>query len=122
MTGRSKRRKTVHYLLSIAAFPLCIAYAPAASAEWAMLPAYFSIWSGAYDADVIRIGGVSASITNPAGCADPDSYMVRTTLTKETKARIYATLLLAKAIGKSVTIWVNGCESARPAIETVIIE
>lgn len=115
-------RKAIQCLLSMATVLASSAYAPSARAEWATLPAHFSIWSGNYDADIIRIGGVAPSIANPAGCADPDSYMVRTTLAKETKARIYVSLLLAKAMGKPVTIWVNGCESFRPAIETVIVE
>lgn len=92
-----------------------------ARADWVTLT-NFSLWASTYNADIIRITGLSPPLANPGGCTDLDSYMVLSTLTKETKARIYSTLLTAKALGKPVKIWVNGCESARPAIETAVIE
>jgi hypothetical protein len=114
--------RTVRGLLSMTTFFASIGFPFWAKADWVTLPASFTLWPTTYDADIIRVTSVPTPLTNPSGCADTDSYMVRTTLTKEAKSRIYASLMLAKATGKPVTVWVNGCESARPAIETVLVE
>jgi hypothetical protein len=115
------REKEFRPFISMATFLVGLAFPALANAEWTTLPPSFSLWSSTHGADVIRVL-VSTTPSNPSGCADNDSYMVRTTLTQEVKSRIYASLLLAKAMGKPAQVWVNGCESARPAIETVVVE
>lgn len=81
----------------------------------------FSLWSDTYGEDTIRITS-SVGISNPEGCTDPDSYFVRSTLSSTVKSRIYSTLLAAKMGGKSVNVFLDGCESSRPGISTVVIE
>ncbi len=77
------------------------------------------IWSDAGGNNIIRVTTPTQSVVNSWGCLDPDSYMVRSTLAKETQARVYATLLTAKALGKPITARIDGCESNRPAIVSV---
>lgn len=112
---------TIRLLTWITLLSAC-AYPALAKAEWVALPSSVFLWAHMYEHDLIRVSNLPTPIANPAGCADPDSYIVRATLTKEAKSRIYASLLMAKAMGKPVTVWINGCEATRPAIETVVIE
>jgi len=77
------------------------------------------VWSNIYGDNRIRVATPGQSVVNSSSCADPDSYMVLTTIPKEAQARIYATLLTAKGMGKPVVLHVEGCESGRPAIVSV---
>ena len=79
------------------------------------------VWSNAGGNDVVRVTTPSQSVVNPSGCSDTDSYMVLSTLAKETTARIYSTLLTAKALGQAVTVRLSGCELNRPAITSVFL-
>lgn len=77
------------------------------------------VWSNANGNNIIRVMSPGQPIVNNWGCSDPDSYMVLSSIAKEAQARIYATLLAAKAMGKPITIRVEGCEFSRPAILNV---
>jgi hypothetical protein len=79
----------------------------------------FVLWSDAGGNNVIRVSTPAQELVNNAGCLEPDSYMVRSSLEKPTQARIFATLLAAKSLGKPVTARIDGCESNRPAIISV---
>jgi len=70
------------------------------------------IWSNAGTA--IRVG--MPNIVNNWACTDPDSYFVQSTLSQQVQSRILAVLLTAKALGRPVTVRLDGCESNRPAI------
>ena len=63
----------------------------------------FQLWPAVDSDDTIRVVMAGVPHQNPAGCVDPDSYFVPTTYTAPIKARIYATLLTAVAMKKSVT-------------------
>lgn len=84
--------------------------------------ASFSVWSTVYGTDTIRV--TSPQIVNPAGCSDSDSYLVLSTLCRESNSRIYATLLSAKMQGTGIQLSISPstCESNRPAIDTVILQ
>ncbi len=81
----------------------------------------FQLWSTTNGTDIVRVipNGVAVSAQ---GCSDPDSYMVKSTLSAASISRIYATLLAAKMASKPVTIVVIGCETNRPAIVNVLIK
>ncbi len=81
----------------------------------------FSLWSDTYGEDTIRITA-AGGVPNPEGCHDADSYFVKSTLSTTVKMRIYNTLLAAKMGEKPIKIYLDGCESSRPAVSTVIIE
>lgn len=84
--------------------------------------ASFSVWSTVYGTDIVRV--TSPYIVNPAGCSDSDSYMVLSTLSRESKSRVYATLLSAKMQGTGIQLSISPstCESNRPAIDAVILQ
>src|SRR5688572_17625434 len=69
--------------------------------------ASMSLWSNIHGDNHIRIQ--TTPIVNNWGCIDPDSYVVLPTIAKEAQARIYATLLAAKALSKPITFMVEGC-------------
>ena len=80
----------------------------------------FQLWSTTNGTDMRVIpNGVAVSAQ---GCSDPDSYMVKSTLSAASVSGIYATLLAAKMASKPVTIVISGCESNRPAIVNVLIK
>ena len=81
----------------------------------------FQLWATTNGNDAIRVVPVEARI-NPDGCTDADSYMVKKTLSEASKARIYSALLAAKMGARGVTLQIEGCESARPAIVDVVIK
>jgi hypothetical protein len=78
----------------------------------------FKLWSTTYGKDTIRVLPIGQPVV-ASECADPDSYMVSTSLTEPAIARIYSTLLAAKMSGISVELHVDGCEYSRPAIRSV---
>ena len=94
---------------------------PAISQEQDIVLDNIQVWPNASGNNVIRITTPTQSIVNNWACADPDSYMVLSTIEKEAQARIFATLLTAKAANKPVTIRVQGCELGRPAIISVYL-
>lgn len=98
---------------------MAMVYSANATAEFVTL-SNFTLWSNTYANAQIRLSDVGVPI-NPSGCTDLDSYMVLSSLSAEIKNRIYSTLLSAKAMNRPVKLWVEGCESNRPAILTVII-
>ncbi len=85
----------------------------------------FELWSTTYATDTIRVFPTGIPVNN-SSCSgagsNPDSYMVKTTLSPAAISRIYATLLSAKMSGKPVVIYTSGCEDNRPAILTVMIK
>lgn len=90
-----------------------------AAGKWVDLTDFY-LWSNTYLLDVIRVE-VGGAIQNPGGCSDPDSCMVLTTLSEEAKQRIYSTLLAAKLAGRPVRLRVDGCESDKPTIISVVL-
>jgi hypothetical protein len=112
--GKAMKNRVLKYLATL----LALGVSGAAHSAYVTLTDY-TLWSTTLGSDVIRI--TASTRINPANCLDPDSYLVPTTLSKEAKARIYTTLLTARALGKPVEVWVSDtiCESSRPAIDTV---
>jgi hypothetical protein len=80
----------------------------------------FELWSTTNGLDVIRVVPTSAAVVG-IGCSDPDSYLVKTTMSDKSVNRIYATLLTAKISSRQVRLFVSGCELNRPAIVNVIM-
>lgn len=80
----------------------------------------FQLWSTTNGDDLIRVIPTGTAVV-ANGCSDPDSYFVKSTLSETVKDRIYNTLLSAKLSKQAVTIKLSGCETNRPAIDTVII-
>lgn len=64
----------------------------------------FELWSSNYAETGARILLTSGTIINPSGCANADSYFVSTTLSVALQNRIYSTLLMAKALDRTVTL------------------
>jgi len=100
---------------------ICVTLAQNARAagEWVDLTDFY-LWSNTYLLDIIRVQ-VGGTVQNPSGCSDSDSYMVLTTLSEEAKQRIYSTLLAAKLAGRPVRLRIDGCESNKPAIISVVL-
>jgi hypothetical protein len=92
-----------------------------AAGEWVPL-SQFQLWPNTPGDTAVRVIPIAAPIVNPAGCADPDSYFVPTTIAKEVQQRIFATLMTAKAVGKPVKVWIDNCDRNRPALNAVQIE
>jgi hypothetical protein len=53
-----------------------------AAGEWVPL-SQFQLWPNTPGDTAVRVIPIAAPIVNPAGCADPDSYFVPTTIAKE---------------------------------------
>lgn len=100
---------------------MCVAVAQnaRASSAWVTVTDY-QLWSNFYLGSVIRVE-VSGTVENPAGCSNPDSYMVLATLPEAVKQRMYSTLLAATLAGRSVRMRVHGCETDRPAVISVVL-
>ena len=81
----------------------------------------FELWSNSYTDSQIRIL-VADTPVNPSGCADPDGYMVLSTLPQAVQQRIYSSLLTAKIADRPITLRVDGCEDTRPAVLHVILK
>ncbi len=111
------KTKIVHIL---AATVLSL-HAAAASAQWAQLSS-FQLWSTTYGDEKIRVVPVGVAVFNPSACPEPDSYFVPTTLPQESQRRIFATLLTAKTMARNAIVYLNGCESGRPALVTAYVE
>ena len=109
------------FLRAILFFTMACCCATAFAVEQDVVLSGIHIWSNAGGNDVVRVTTPGQSVVNSFGCSDADSYMVLSTLTKETTARIYSTLLTAKALGEPVTVRLSGCELNRPAIVSVFL-
>ena len=88
----------------------------ALAGSWVSIQNY-ELWSNTYNDDRIRITGIT--IQNPELCLDADSYMVHNGHPDAIKDRIYSALLSALISGKSIEIYIDGCESNRPRIKNV---
>lgn len=103
-------------LKHLAALALVLYAASSAAAD----PSHtiFQTWSSVNGTNIIRvILPPGTSPANPSNCPDTDSYFVLATTPKEVQARIYSTLLTARALGSSVSFRLSSlCESGRPAI------
>ena len=106
-------------LISVAVFALILS-ASAQSAGQFVTISNFKLWATTYGNNQIRI--TSVTIINPGSCADPDSYVVKSSLTLEEKNRIYGMLLAAVTAKKSVEIWVDGCEGTKPTFHDVLMQ
>jgi hypothetical protein len=82
----------------------------------------YEVWSNLEDNGIVRIRPISGSIVNPAGCADPDSYLTRATMTAQVQARVLAVALAAKATGRALTLRISGCSNDRPAVSAAVIK
>ena len=105
--------------LLVLAMCLAVAQNARAAGVWVDVSDY-RLWSNFYLGNVIRLE-TSGTIQNPAGCSNPDSYMVLTTLTEEVRQRIYSTLLAATLAGRTVRLRVDGCETDRPAVISAVL-
>jgi hypothetical protein len=77
----------------------------------------FKVWAIGSEKNIrVTLTSSVSPANNPAGCTDPDSFFVLSTMAAETQSRIYATLLAARIAEKPVWIRINGCELNRPAI------
>ncbi|PCH65672.1 MAG: hypothetical protein COC04_01305 [Gammaproteobacteria bacterium] len=102
-------------------FVLVFQFSGSAMAEGTFEIENFEVWSNTTaDLDQIRITG--ATMNNPDGCTDTDSYMVDTTLSEEVRGRIYSTLLAAVMASRKVRVTVDGCIINRPKIVIVRIK
>lgn len=85
----------------------------------------YALWSGTYTDPTIRIILTVSDYYNPATCGNNDSYMVSTTISAESRQRLYSTLLAAKLAGKPVKLVLetanNVCEQGRPKVVSVIV-
>lgn len=100
---------------------MCVAVVQNAGAASAWVTvANYQLWSNFYLGNIIRVE-VGGTVENPAGCSNPDSYMVLTTLPDEVRQRMYSTLLAATLAGRSVRLRVHGCETDRPAVISVVL-
>jgi hypothetical protein len=103
-------------LLRVLVFMSGLASAGLVSAADISLPD-FVVWSNADNSNTgIRVEVAPGYLVNPGSCSNTDSYFVLTTLSEQTQSRTLAVLLAAKALGRSVTVRVIGCEANRPAI------
>jgi len=101
------------YVGVFAALPLCVAI-PVQAASVDLVIVEPVVWSNADNA--IRVTTPNQAIANNWACPNPDSYYVLTTMSQQAQSRTLAVLLAAKAMGKPVTVRLDGCESGRPAI------
>lgn len=74
------------------------------------------VWSNIGVNNNVRVSTPGVAAVNPAGCADPDSYIVSSALAAPLHSRLLAVLLAAKSSGRAVVIRIDGCEQGRPSI------
>lgn len=82
----------------------------------------YQLWATTNGNDIVRVIPTAISVANGEACSDPDSYMVKSTLSAGQINRIYSTLLAAKISGKPVRLVTSGCMTNRPAIVDALLD